>query len=173
MLLLSVLSQTSFVISINWTILQAWAHIWRSFLSYISHCLCDCACMCVFRGLFGVCMFVWPCGWQDFAELCFCHDYTWWNKASGSQMESLCMGAFVAFPGPSTAETLTSHNTSLRKELKLKIKYYLTGIAEWSVKRAIIHWQKILQASLSPFGTFLLKMGTGFPSEKIMLWQRD
>lgn len=42
-------------------------------------------------------MFVWPCGWQDVAKLCFCHDYTWWNKASGSQMESLGMGAFVAF----------------------------------------------------------------------------
>lgn len=44
--------------------------------------------------------------------LCFCHDYTWWNKAWGGQMESLCMGAtfngaFAASPGPSTAEILT------------------------------------------------------------------
>lgn len=41
----------------------------------------DCVCFA------HVCVFV---EWKDVAEFCFCHDYTWWNNASGDQMESLC-----------------------------------------------------------------------------------
>lgn len=120
------------------TVLQVRAYMWISSRQCFSQdCPCDCACMCMCRALSGLCTFVWPCGRQDVAELCFCHDYAWWNKASGSQMESLCMGAFVAFPGPSTAETLTSSNTSFRRKNQLKIRYYLTVIIEWWVKSVV------------------------------------
>lgn len=145
----------------NWTVLLACAHTWRSFLSYLD-CLCDCACICMCRGLFRVCMFVWPCGWQDVAELCFVMITHGGIKPQAARWSLSVWGPLWLFLDR-TAETLTSHNTSFRKQLKLKIRYYLTGITEWSVK----------SASLSPFGTFPLKWGQGFPSEKTMLWQRD
>lgn len=34
-------------------------------------------------------------GWYDVAELGFCHDDTWWNKAPGSLMEFLCTRATI------------------------------------------------------------------------------
>lgn len=128
-----------------------------------------CICMCMCRGVWGVCMFVWPCGWQDVAKLCFCHDYAWWNKASGSQMESLCMGAFVAFPGPSTAEILITKHFFQEKKKKTQIKNkILLDWNHWMIgNNLMLCWLYILQACLSAFGTFPLKRGDrGFHQRK-------